>query len=194
MKRIPCPMCDKTFKNQSGLSWHYIHIHSEAISEVIAVSDDLSERTVAIVQDQAPEESEDTVTQPGDLDTEEQVSLNDVKLMLDKLETTVHNLQNQVTQSQSRFDGYEQRLREIAEKQTNFALLEGRIKELAAEMVSQRTHLDSVRRLVWTLDVDHRKQPITRDFFTKKPTQDEIAQARHNLRTFLGKDPIFFGG
>ena len=181
MARISCPKCVKTFKNQSGLSWHNIHIHSEAI----AVSDDLSERTSAMAQDQAPGESEDT---------EEQVSLNDVKLVLDKLETTIQDLQNQVTQSQTRFDGYEQRLREIAEKQTNFALLEGRIKELATEMGSMRTHLDSVRRLVGTLDVDHRKQPITRDIFTKKPTQDEIVQARHDLRTFLGINQILFGG
>ena len=190
MKRIPCPICDQTFKNQSGFSWHYIHIHSEAI----AVSDDLSERSAAMVQDQEPGESDDTVTEPGDLDTEEQVSLNDVKLMLDKLESTVQILQNQITQPQARFDGYEQRLREITEKQTNFALFKGRIKELEAEQESMRTHLDSVRMLVWTLDVDHRKQPITRDFFTMKPTQDEIAQARHNLRTFLGINPIFFGG
>ena len=29
MTRIACPLCDKTFKNQSGLSWHKTHIHDE---------------------------------------------------------------------------------------------------------------------------------------------------------------------
>ena len=30
MTRIACPLCDKTFKNQSGLSWHNKHIHDES--------------------------------------------------------------------------------------------------------------------------------------------------------------------
>ena len=30
MTRIDCPLCDKTFKNRSGLSWHKKHIHDES--------------------------------------------------------------------------------------------------------------------------------------------------------------------
>ena len=30
MTRIACPLCDKTFRNQSGLFWHNKHIHDES--------------------------------------------------------------------------------------------------------------------------------------------------------------------
>lgn len=97
MKRITCPMCDQTFKNKSGQSWHYSHIHLEPSMVVPAQSGQSVTLANSI-------EGEDSIAIVELIKEENQAGSNNAESRLETIGVTIRELQEQILLVESRME------------------------------------------------------------------------------------------
>ena len=190
MARITCPLCDKTFKNQSGLEWHWKHIHIETM----AVGDGPGSLDVTMEQERSPGEGEYTNDESGDSEHEEQESLRDLKSRLERIESTAQDSQSRFIQLEARIDDLQVEIRGVLREQAELMDLGEKTKEIAAEIQEMRNQVESLCRLIYKLDWDLGTSAKAHYMFTMSPTKEEIGQARRVVKSVLGTIDLLAGG
>jgi len=188
MARVHCSRCKKTFRNPSGLSWHTFHIHAET-SE--ADKHDTG-ATAFMASEEASPDYQNSVEWVEALVEEVKGSYNQLRDSFEADETIVQRSEGRLIELQPRLDQMEKQLSMLEANQRDLQQLRESVANLGNEAAGLSHLVNALGRLVWTLDQDIAKgRELFDSLWIKKPTKEELREARRVLNDFLGMDPSF---
>ena len=127
----------------------------------------------------------------GPFDDDSQASRLDLENRLGTTETTVQDLQGQLSQARTRMEQAELEIGTLPGMRIELREVVEHVTRILAEVSKLREQVDALCRLVWVLNKDHSKPSMFPDLTTKQPTKEEIEEARRVLKDFLGLDRVY---
>ena len=192
MARISCPLCDKTFRNPSGLSWHVSHIHPPVATANMAMSGALDLLTAEQVSLEGVEPDIGDQADASELSTHLN-GLNGLDEKVEEMASAVQETQDHLRELGSRLDVAERSIGGIGAIQAKIGKQREAFTGMRSDVDMIRSVVVSLCRLMWGIDQDHNKDRRGGDQWANHSTDEEVEEAREALRGVLGIYPGFVG-